>query len=258
VLDASLVLLGRELRRRGRLRHPPPTETNSVVRPSPHLTMHAVLGQFLHVLHALPAGADQREIAIQVETRHHNAVQLSVIARPGVPAVQYGPAQVSRRLALGLAEDAGAIFMEGPSDEEEWSCSLEIPLRLEATPSTLPRRQQADRVGRVLVIDDEPLIGKLVSRILSGHDVVVAHDGSTGLARARREAWDLVLLDSNLPDLPGDVIAAELTALDPSKADGVVRMSGGVLEASNDRPVLRKPFEPQALRALLNMRLDRR
>ncbi len=257
-LEVALSLLGRELRRRGRIRRAAPAQGPVQVLPSSHHTTHAVMGLLSHVLHVLPATADKREIGLYIEMRSRSAVQLRISARPGIPEDLDEAARVSRRLVEELAAESGAKLVDGPSDADEWSCALEIPLRNEATPSPLPpRRQAAERVGRVLVIDDEPLIGKLVSRILSTHDVVLVHDGTTGLARAHREAWDLILVDMNLPDLRGDVVADELTALDPVKAEAVVRMSGGLMDhRPGDRPVLKKPFDPNTLRALLKHRLE--
>lgn len=259
VLEASMALLGRELRRRGRLRHPAPVADKVVVRPSWHLATHAVLGTLSHVLQSLPSGDEDREIAMSIEVRSRHTVQLQIVATPGVEGPPSRAAIAARKMAVSLAQEAGATLVDGPSDAQEWSCVLEVPLRYETTPPIPPPRQQSERVGRVLVIDDEPLIGKLVTRILGAHDVVVVHDGTTGLARARREAWDLVLLDMNLPDLPGEVVATELANLAPETSSAVVRMSGGLMEPRpSGQKVLAKPFDPAALRELLKARLQER
>jgi two-component system OmpR family response regulator len=58
---------------------------------------------------------------------------------------------------------------------------------------------------RVLVIDDEDAIRRLVSRALSAHGIVVdeAGDGEEGLRRARSRSYDAILLDLLLPGLDG-------------------------------------------------------
>jgi two-component system, OmpR family, phosphate regulon response regulator PhoB len=58
---------------------------------------------------------------------------------------------------------------------------------------------------RVLVIEDETDLRDLLSYNLksAGYDVVVATDGAAGLALARAERPDLVLLDIMLPDQSG-------------------------------------------------------
>lgn len=61
---------------------------------------------------------------------------------------------------------------------------------------------------RVLVIDDEPGIRGVTSRVLglAGFAVSLAATGRQGLSMALREPCDLVLLDLRLPDLGGEEI----------------------------------------------------
>lgn len=59
--------------------------------------------------------------------------------------------------------------------------------------------------SRVLLVDDEPSIVKMVSKRLEveGFDVLVAMDGQEGLAKAQTESPDLIILDLMLPKLNG-------------------------------------------------------
>ena len=68
---------------------------------------------------------------------------------------------------------------------------------------------------RVLVVEDEPVMAKLVARALSedGHDVRVTHDGRQGLESALVEPTDVVVLDLMLPGLDGIGICRELRRL---------------------------------------------
>src|SRR5688572_30340184 len=54
---------------------------------------------------------------------------------------------------------------------------------------------------RVLVIDDSPTIVRVVQLVLTkaGFDVVAAPDGEVGLAMARAQVPDLILLDFVMP-----------------------------------------------------------
>lgn len=64
---------------------------------------------------------------------------------------------------------------------------------------------------RILVIDDEPQIRKFMRISLStnGYEVVEAENAAAGVAAARREAPDLIILDLGLPDQDGqEVISA--------------------------------------------------
>ncbi|MBI2496237.1 MAG: response regulator, partial [Candidatus Omnitrophica bacterium] len=58
---------------------------------------------------------------------------------------------------------------------------------------------------RILVVDDEPLIVKLLAKHLEedGFTVLTAMDGYEALTKARAESPDLILLDVILPKLNG-------------------------------------------------------
>lgn len=57
----------------------------------------------------------------------------------------------------------------------------------------------------ILLIDDDPFIGGLVSAVLSdpSRTIVTAMTGAEGLERLTQTAPDLVLLDVGLPDVSG-------------------------------------------------------
>jgi two-component system, OmpR family, response regulator len=57
----------------------------------------------------------------------------------------------------------------------------------------------------VLLVEDDPRVGRLVERALAeaGHRVETADDGAEGFARAESGAYDLVVLDVLLPHLDG-------------------------------------------------------
>ena len=58
---------------------------------------------------------------------------------------------------------------------------------------------------RILLVDDEPSIVKMVGKRLEieGFDVLVAVDGQEGLAKAQQDGPDLIILDLMLPKLNG-------------------------------------------------------
>ena len=59
--------------------------------------------------------------------------------------------------------------------------------------------------ARILLVDDEPSIVKMVGKRLEveGFDVLIAMDGQAGLAKAQTEHPDLIILDLMLPKLNG-------------------------------------------------------
>lgn len=63
---------------------------------------------------------------------------------------------------------------------------------------------------RCMIVDDSAVIRKVVKRILSDIDmtVVEAENGSSALGFCGAEMPDIIVLDSNLPDMqPNDVIS---------------------------------------------------
>jgi CheY-like chemotaxis protein len=59
--------------------------------------------------------------------------------------------------------------------------------------------------GKILVIDDEPMVREAVGRVLSseGYDVAFAHDGADAIARVNAEPPDAILLDLMMPGMNG-------------------------------------------------------
>src|SRR3989338_4428334 len=58
---------------------------------------------------------------------------------------------------------------------------------------------------RILIVDDEPEIIELLEMRLRkvGYDILTASDGMEGLAKARKEIPDLIILDVMMPKMDG-------------------------------------------------------
>ena len=65
---------------------------------------------------------------------------------------------------------------------------------------------------RILLIEDEPAVARMVERGLTahGHQVLIAETGEDGVLFVATEAVDLVLLDIMLPDHDGHKVLAEI------------------------------------------------
>ena len=109
---------------------------------------------------------------------------------------------------------------------------------------------------RVLVVDDEVLVVRLLSRTLqaAGHDVSVATDATEALDLVRRAPPDLVLLDVNLPGGNGFEVCRELRNDPATAAVPIVLLSGNDSEAQRTRALeagatefLAKPFDRAAI-----------
>jgi class 3 adenylate cyclase len=70
---------------------------------------------------------------------------------------------------------------------------------------------------RILIVDDNPTNVKVIQTrlVAEGYDVVTAADGEEGLAAARRDTPDLILLDVMMPKLDGLEVCRRLRA-DPA------------------------------------------
>ena len=118
-------------------------------------------------------------------------------------------------------------------------------------------------MARVLVVEDEPQLRRLVSDYLvaAGFGVVTAHDGAAGLAAVRAGGVDLVLLDLGLPGVDGLDVAREIRRqgelpliMVTARADESDRLVG--LELGADDYVT-KPFSPKELVARVRAVLRR-
>jgi CheY-like chemotaxis protein len=73
---------------------------------------------------------------------------------------------------------------------------------------------------RVLLVDDDPVNRRLLSQMIEslGHQVVAASAGHEAVTRFRESAFDLAILDWQLPDMNGGQLAATLRSLAPELA----------------------------------------
>ena len=71
-------------------------------------------------------------------------------------------------------------------------------------------------MAKVLVIDDEPQVRKLLNMLLShdGYEVILADNGGKGLELYRLEHPDVILLDLRMPQLDGIAVLKEIRRLD--------------------------------------------
>jgi twitching motility two-component system response regulator PilH len=68
-------------------------------------------------------------------------------------------------------------------------------------------------MARILIVDDSPTETKVLSGILTknGHEVLSANNGADGVALAKQEMPDVVLMDVVMPGLNGFQATRQLT-----------------------------------------------
>jgi two-component system response regulator ResD len=118
--------------------------------------------------------------------------------------------------------------------------------------------------GSVLVVDDEPTIGEVVSRYLqrAGYETRVAEDGLEALDAVAESAPDLIVLDLMLPGLDGLEVMRRVRAEDRASAIILLTAKGdesdriiGLRLGADDYVV--KPFSPAELVARVDAVLRR-
>ncbi|MFH1360547.1 MAG: response regulator [Candidatus Omnitrophota bacterium] len=109
---------------------------------------------------------------------------------------------------------------------------------------------------RILVIDDEMNIVKMVQSRLkaSGYDVITAIDGKDGIAKAKQEKPDLIILDIMMPQMDGYEALGKLKESEETKFIPVIMFtakaeSDSVSQALDLGAVdyIVKPFTPVSL-----------
>ncbi len=118
--------------------------------------------------------------------------------------------------------------------------------------------------AHILVVDDEPSITEFVSYNLKkeGYEVAVASDGDEALALAKREPFDLVVLDVMLPGIDGYEVCrrlraeSEIPVLFLSARDTELDKVVGLEIGGDD--YLAKPFGVRELQARVKALLRRR
>jgi signal transduction histidine kinase len=120
----------------------------------------------------------------------------------------------------------------------------------------------ARRRGRILVVDDDAIVGNSIRRMLSAqHDVETTTRARDALDRIRNgERFDVIVCDLMMPEMTGVQLHAELRALE--HADRMVFLTGGAFTseaqaflATIENPQLEKPFDVNELKALISERL---
>jgi two-component system, OmpR family, response regulator RpaA len=108
-------------------------------------------------------------------------------------------------------------------------------------------------VARVLVIDDEVAIGHVLRYAIESrhHEVILADDGLRGIAMARRQRPDAIVLDLMMPLMDGHGVLDALQQEERTRNVPVLVLTAMGLESVRDRcleqgaaAVLHKPFDP--------------
>jgi PAS domain S-box-containing protein len=210
------------------------------------------------------AGAEGGEVVIRIRDSGVG-MPPEVLARACEPF--FTTRDVGSGAGLGLAVAHGIVTAAGGRLELESApgrgtcATVRLPAAPEAAAAAPPVAAPAR--PRVLVVDDEPLVGRSLARLLrTTHDVTVLESAAEAHRRlAAGERWDAVLCDLMMPELSGMDLEERLRADAPDVLPRIVYMTGGAFTdrarafLAAGRPCIEKPVEPAALRAAIAARI---
>lgn len=272
VLESSISIASNQIKHRARL----------VTRVEPVAKVHGNerrLGQvFLNLLvnaaQALPEGkAHLHEIRVSLTEDGDTVVLRVEDTGPGIPPENLDrifepffttkPAGVGT--GLGLALCYSIVRSYGGTIEvrnlEPHGAAFVVRFPSVRTPSTRPEgpRRASRPPVRVLVIDDDPLVLRVISRTLRGHRVDTTTDPREGLERLAGEAYDLVLCDLMMPGLNGMEVYRSACERDADWRERFLFVTGGALSPETRaflqreaRTILMKPFQREELAAVVD------
>ena len=122
----------------------------------------------------------------------------------------------------------------------------------------------ASRRGRILLVDDEEALLRVLTLMLSSdHEVVATSAAKEALALcAAGERFDLILCDLMMPRMTGMDLHRELARIAPDQASRMIFLTGGAFTpasqqflADDSRAYIEKPFDTTNLRALIQRHL---
>jgi nitrogen-specific signal transduction histidine kinase/ActR/RegA family two-component response regulator len=243
------------------------------------------LNLIVNAAQAIPEGdVERQEIRLvtsvdpegRVVTSVHdtgNGIPASVMAQLFTPFVTTKPAGVGTGLGLSICQRlvtamGGSIWAES---EVGRGTVFHVALRPAAIkpvapPAAIAARPARAGHARILVVDDEEMIGMLLRRVLKTHDVTVlsnAKDALSAIAAGAR--YDAILCDLNMPVMSGIEFYEMLSRRFPDQAHALIFLTGG---AQNKETLafletvtnvqLDKPFDAAKLREQVDAHLAAR
>jgi CheY-like chemotaxis protein len=245
------------------------------------------LNLLINAAQALPEGHPERHevrLVTRVAGEHGEKVAAEVHdTGPGIPPETLArifdpffttkPVGVGTGLGLALCHAfvtslGGTIEVESAPGRTVFRVTLKASREVVPAPPPPAPVVSAPVRGRVMVVDDDPLVGSSMRRTLAReHDVEVLANPRKALEQLlapEATRYDVVLCDLMMPELTGMELYAQLEAGAPTVAARLVFVTGGAFtpgaqsfleRVRNER--LEKPFEPDTLRELVRTRVMR-
>ena len=270
VIESSLRLARHELRDRARLElelAPVPP-----VRGSASRLGQVLLNLIVNAAQAIPPGGAQ-DNHIRIATRREAGLALIEISDTGVGMSEdqvqrlFTPFFTTKGEGTGLGLSISQRIVESMSGtiavESKAGIgsrfTVRLPVAAESRRETSWPVTSGHESQRLVVIDDDPSVGRTLTKLLAEHRVESFTDPEAAIARlSTHEPVDLVLCNVLLPETNGIQVLSRLARSEPAIAERRVFMTGGALSPSlsdeivaSGRPVIEKPFARSELLALV-------
>ncbi len=164
-----------------------------------------------------------------------------------------------------ILEHGGTITFESkPGQGATFIITLPITPSIEGPDTietTAPQTQAKFKGARVLVVDDEDAIRKLIGTILSknGYAVETTGDAREALLKMASTNYDAVLVDIRMPNMGGIEVYNNIKANRPELAGKLIFITGDTSDANTrdflekyDLPYITKPFDRETLLKKVN------
>jgi PAS domain S-box-containing protein len=185
--------------------------------------------------------------------------------------------EVGQGTGLGLSvchgiitEHNGRIWAESQPGKGA-AFIIELPLVTEEGQyePTEPVIEETARVAKakILVVDDEPVIRQLISKVLGeqGHTVETIDNAASALKMVKSKRYRLILLDIKMPGMSGVELYKQFQKIAPSLTKRVVFITGDVMGKrtiafldKTKTPYIMKPFDARELKTQVNRILAKR
>ena len=120
--------------------------------------------------------------------------------------------------------------------------------------------------GKILIVEDEPLIAALLTDMLSaeGHEVEAVGTGQAALEKVAGRTYDLIVSDLRMPVLDGPGLYRALERAHGDMVSRIIFVTGSALDPVNEQflqetraPWLAKPFSIADLTRFIQQALRR-
>ncbi|ACY16018.1 PAS/PAC sensor hybrid histidine kinase [Haliangium ochraceum DSM 14365] len=278
VLDSSINIAMNEIRQRAKIERSYAQDV--AVQANESRLGQVFLNLLINAAQAIPRGNSQQHcITVRTECPGEGrvAVEISdtgagmspqVLERIFDPFFTTKPVGVGTGLGLSICRSI-VESMGGRIDVRsvlgEGTC---FRIELSGTTAAVAVSDEAERAprarggGRVLIIDEDELAARALSRCLQPHRCVIEGDGQRGLARVLLDHFDAIFCELRLPDFSGLDLYRAVADERPQLLPKLVLIHGGPLDpeceaflSERELACITKPFDAQLARQCVEQRL---